>query len=110
MLQQHPEVNRIAQDDQVIGWQPVYSTQQQQQINTRSPSPNFLLGAAVGIGILCVVTSGGLLWGKAQKTEAEVQTEIQQALVSERERISECVTIPTKGKGKGRSLFQTVRD
>jgi hypothetical protein len=103
MLQQHPEVN---QGEQVIGWQPVYSTQQQKQ-SMRSPQPNFLLGAAVGIGILCIAASGGVLWGKVQKTEAEVQTEIQQALVSERERITECVTLP---ENKKRSPFKTVRD
>lgn len=104
MLQQHPEVN---QTEQVIGWQPVYSTQQQKP-QLQKASPNFLLGAAVGIGILCVAASGGLLWGKAQKTEAEVQQEVQQALVSERERISECVTTPVGTKN--RSPFRTVRD
>jgi hypothetical protein len=103
MLQKHPEVD---ESQQVIGWQPVYSTQQQQsKLEVRS-QPNFLLGAGVGVAILSVVFSGVLLWGKLQKTEAQVQTEIQQAVYSERQRINECIT---SQKAK-RPLFQTVRD
>lgn len=104
MLQKHPEVD---QSQQVIGWQPVYSTQQQQSKSEVRSQPNFLVGAGVGVAILCVFVSMGLLWGKAQKTDAEVTAEIQQALIGERERIQTCIT---NQKTKQRPLFQTTQN
>lgn len=104
MLQKHPEIN---QGDQVIGWQPVYSTQQNQPV--RSPSSNnFLMGIAASVAIGAVMLSGSLLWNRAEKTEAELNLEIQQAVNNERERITQCVTTLEMPKGKGNRQLQTV--
>lgn len=103
MLQNHPEVN---QGDQVIGWQPVYSTQQNQPVRSQSNQPSFAMGAAAAAFIGAILLSGSLLWNKAQKTDAEVSFQVQQAVNLERERFSQCLSgNPSRGK---RQLFQTT--
>ncbi|MEH2384885.1 MAG: hypothetical protein V7K14_03635 [Nostoc sp.] len=85
---QHPEVDH---SQAVIGWQPVYSTSHQPKVQQGGTSL-LLWGVCIAVTVLALGTTGGLLWNKAQKTEAQVNAEIQQALVDDRVRISECIT------------------
>jgi hypothetical protein len=103
MLQNHPEVNR---NDQVIGWQPVYSTHQNQPVRSQSSQPSFAMGLAAAAFVGAILLSGSLLWNKAQKTDAEVSFEVHQAVNLERERVSQCLAGNSK-QGK-RQLFQTT--
>ncbi|MFN6572432.1 hypothetical protein [Dendronalium sp. ChiSLP03b] len=101
---QHPEVDH---SQAVIGWQPVYSTNAQPK--TQQGETSFLLwGICIAVTVLALGASGGLLWNKAQKSQAQVDAEIQQALVNQRARITECIaqTEPASQKRTGRSSSQ----
>ncbi|MEH2393850.1 MAG: hypothetical protein V7K21_20025 [Nostoc sp.] len=95
---QHPEVD---QKQDIIGWQPVYSTSHQPKIQ-QVPSSFLLWGVCIAVTVLALGASGGLLWNKAQKSQAQVDAEIQQALVDQRARISQCITAQTEPTDKKR--------
>lgn len=101
---QHPEVDHT---QAVIGWQPVYSTSHQP--SSQQGKTSFLMwGVCIAVTVLALGASGGLLY-KAQKTDAQVDAEIQQALIDERARISECIQTEPTGKRRLQTIGYNSR-
>ncbi len=85
-------------EQQQIGWQPVYGQSPPPPRQTGGASL-ILWGVCLTVLIGALSSSGFLLWGKTQKTEAEIQRATYEAVMSERSRINECVQqIPMQGE------------
>lgn len=86
---QHPEIGELS-DRTIIGFNPVYGTHQPPTKSSPTNSP-VMWGACLAVALICVATSGGLLWTKAQKSQSEIDAQVQKALVIERSRAIECI-------------------
>jgi hypothetical protein len=91
-MPQHPEVGDLS-DRQIIGFNPVYATHQAPTTNSKLTNSPVLWGACLAVALICLASAGGLLWNKAEKSESEVQGIVKQALIEQRVRVTECLTL-----------------
>jgi hypothetical protein len=89
-MSQHTEVGDLS-DRQIIGFNPVYATHQSPTSTSKPANSPVLWGACLAVALICLASAGGLLWNKAEKSESEVQAEVQQALIKQRGQAIECL-------------------
>lgn len=90
-MSNHPEVGELS-DRQIIGFQPVYSNHQAPTSTASKPANSPVLwGACLAVALICLASAGGLLWNKAEKSESQIQAEVQQALIKQRGEAIECL-------------------